>query len=86
VNAWIPKGSPFTARPLGEYTSSELNDCIDYAESHIAAEANDSAERARLQEWLRSLLGEKDDRVRVAAEMAERNRHLAQRPGDGRLG
>jgi len=77
MNTWVPKASPFTARPLDQYTTSELNSCISYAEEHIAAEPNDSLERKRLQEWLRGLLAEKDDRVRVAAELAERNRHLA---------
>jgi hypothetical protein len=73
VTGWIPKDAPGQdARSPSELTTAELNACLEYAEDKIAATGPASKERRDLQEWMRGLLAEKDQRATIAAEAVKR--------------
>ena len=74
----MPKSAPVgDVRSVGEYTDGELADCLEHAERRIGELPNDSPDRPRLQEWLRAMLAERDERgVRRAADAAAARKRL----------
>jgi hypothetical protein len=77
MSHWIPKGAPVgDVSRVDQYSDGELTLCLEHAEKRIAAL---SKERSQLQEWLRQMLKERDDRVvqRAADHKAARERLAA---------